>query len=165
MWTLANASNNRELVEACLPTLAGRFTDLTRNKTFLSNTDTAFLAALLTSVPEYQVTEEAKLEMISAWMNSSGIGCGASYDRAEYFDLLLPLLDLQRVSHDFFLSVACDEALRDLPSSCKPVLAKAWKAAHSASPALPSTSRSTHRYAACMTVFLTCNSFSPSFLP
>ena len=97
-------------------------------------------------------------------MNSPGRGRGASSDRTAFFDLLLPTVDLRRVSLDTFLSVACDEAL-DLPSSCKPVLAKAWRAAHFASPSAASTSRPSHRYAACLTAFPTCNSFLPSLRP
>ena len=110
--------------------------------------------------PACRVAEETKLEMISAWMNSSGRGRGASSDRTAFFDLLLPTVDLQRVSHDFFLSMACDEALADLPSSCKPVLAKARREALSAS-----TSRPSHRYAACLPAFPNCNFFLPSLRP
>lgn len=160
VWSLANATASRELAEACVPSLAGRLADLSGDARFLSNTDTDLLAALLTSVSEHEVAEETKLEMISAWMNSSGRGRGASSDRTAFFDLLLPTVDLRRVPHDFILSVACDEALADLPSSCKPVLAKARREALSAS-----TRRPSHRYAACLPAFPTCNFFLPSLRP
>ena len=166
VWSLANATASRELAEACVPSLAGRLADLRRDAGFLNNTDIDLLAALLTSVSEHEVAEETKLEMISAWMNSSGRGCDASSDRTAFFNILLPTVDLRRVSHDLYVGVAFDEALADLPSSCKPVLAKALRAAHSASPGAASTSRPSHRYAECLPAFpLAIPSSLPSILP
>ena len=48
MWTLANPTKSRELAEACVSSLAGRFAYLRRDARYLSNTD--LLAAMLTSV-------------------------------------------------------------------------------------------------------------------
>ena len=64
----------------------------------------------------------------------------ACFHRTVFLDILLLLLlivDLRKVSRDFLLSVACDEARVDLPSWYKPVVTTIWRAAHSASRGAP----------------------------
>ena len=116
-------------------------------------TASASMASRLTRVSEHEVAEETKLEMMSARMNSSGRGRGASSERTAFFDLLLPTVGHRRVSHDNFIGVARDEALADLPRPCKPILAKVLTAARSASPGAAPTSRPSYWYAACLPAF------------
>ena len=71
------------------------------------------------------VAEEAKVKLIVAWMNTSGVGQDTRDDRTGYIHLLLPILDLNNLTQDFMLDVALKRSDLKLSSLHRQVLVDA----------------------------------------
>ena len=159
-WTLANATNNKELAELCIPRIGSQFECASRNESFLRHTRADFLRLLMASNHGKYLKEEAKLKVISKWMEAQNPARN-EIDRTSYFKDLITVVNLNKLSQNYMFDLAFGKVGFEFPNSCKSVLVEAWKGAQSSftksgSSSSAKSSRSSTQYVACLLPFLIC---------
>ena len=146
-WCLANVTENRELLDICLPHIERRINVVIRDRQFFYHTDVHHLAELLFEVSDEWLSEEAKVTAIATWMDAPGPGNEARDERPNFFNDLLALLDVAKLSPRFMDDLTLDKGAVKLPAVCKNALIEAWKGSHVGE---SSTTRTSLQYAACV---------------
>ena len=126
VWSLANATANQNLIEACVPLVAAKWECLKTHELFLCHTEAENLKALLSGCQSHYVEEEEKLRLIEAWMNASP-EASVRDNRAELFEDILSAVELKKVSSTFMIDSMAGELDFELPRACKKKLLEAWK--------------------------------------
>ena len=139
VWALKNATINAGLGNACFRSLTGSSTTPKPNLS----------ANMLASMSLSQVSDEATLREIAAWMSPPETRLEERERLGNFFDLSVPILDLIELSLLLVINVARGKTDLKLPSQCQTSLLNTWKDVRASLLAQSPTKYPSDRYAAC----------------
>ena len=118
VWSLANATANMDLIEACLPLIQEQIDDLITNEAFIRGTEIDGMRSLIACMRGSGLEEDVKLNAITSWINAPTSVSDRS-DREECFEDFLPLLDVEMFSRNLIIQLASGKIAVGLPTSCR----------------------------------------------
>ncbi|EUB57661.1 Kelch-like protein [Echinococcus granulosus] len=96
VWSVANATVNRELVDVCLPLITRHFENLCLRGEMLMQTTAEYFEVLLDRQRQGGMSEETRLKAISKWLYAGRKGCDVE-ERAKAFGKLISKIDLSKL--------------------------------------------------------------------
>lgn len=132
VWSLASATVDQNLIDACIPLIVANFEAHITDETFLCQTEVQSMKTLLNSPHSECIDVERKLKAVGAWLKAPQTDDDRN-NRAGRFEDLLSMLDMTKLSTNFMLDVAAGIVDFELPNTCKMRLLQVWKSAQQSS--------------------------------
>ncbi|KAM7535062.1 hypothetical protein Aperf_G00000100702 [Anoplocephala perfoliata] len=128
VWSAANATENAELINLCLPLVTANFAELYQIKKFLTNTTSTSFKTILERISQETITEDIKIQAISQWLD-------ASYNKRELDEricdvkTLISLVKLTAVSRAVLTQIWHSGRVNGSIQHCRGYLIRAWNQA------------------------------------
>lgn len=108
IWSIANATANKGLINVCIPLIASTFESLNANQRLLLHTEAENMQAILREVQHSEIPEEEKLRTIVSWINAPQTKDERD-ERAARFEEFFNAVDLDNLSGHFIVELATEE--------------------------------------------------------
>ncbi|VUZ39228.1 unnamed protein product, partial [Hymenolepis diminuta] len=122
VWSVANSTENEELIGLCLPTVTTNFTELYQRRDFLAKTTSGSLKLLLNRILQ---TEDLKLQATSKWLNS-GFQEGDLSDRVRDFKTVISSINLTHVTRATLIQIWQSNTAIGSIQQCRSYIVPTW---------------------------------------